>query len=629
MKKNYNLIRVIVASVILIVCIVLEYTLPETINGYKTNDIVILPLTLSAYLFLSYDLFIAAFRHLKQKQFFDEIVLTLIATIAAFCIQQYVEALAVLTFFKIGTYIEDLGYKQSQNSMKSIIEMRPDSVTLFKDNVETVVDPYDVEVGDYFIVKPGERIPLDGIVRSGNSSLDTSSMTGESLPKTVREGDTVISGVININSPIVIEATTAFYSSTLNRVLEMVENATNTKTREEKFITKFSKIYTPTVVALAFLVAIIPPLCINYSDFAIWSDWIYKGASFLVVSCPCSLVISVPMAYFVGIGKASKYKALIKGSIYIEKLNKLEGIVLDKTGTITKGNFEVANFKNFTDLDVLKYAAIGEYYSNHPIAVAIKKKNTETFYIEDIQNYTEVQGQGISLNYQNKLLLVGNSRLFSENKQKIVESEDVGTKIYVSYDNVYLGFIVIKDIIKETSKEAISNFYKNGIKNVYMLTGDNEVIAKSIADECNINNCYSNLLPIDKANILDKILAEKDKNKTIAFVGDGVNDALSLKKADLGISMGAIGSEAAIEASDIVLMNDDLNTINKITKLSKTIISVVYENIVLSLLVKILVLVLTTAGVLGTYAMWFAIFGDVGVTLIAVLNSLRIMLKKV
>ncbi|MDY2727637.1 MAG: heavy metal translocating P-type ATPase [Candidatus Onthovivens sp.] len=625
MKKKITLFKNIIVSISLVILLIMHLLYGnDSIANNVVDNVIILPICLFFYLLLAYDLFIKMFRHILNKQFFDEITLTLLATIAAFCIGDYVESLAIITFFKWGEFIEDLGYKKSQDSLKDIMSIRPDKVTLYKDGKEEIIDPFSAKEGDIIIVKPGERIPLDGTIISGSSSLDTSSMTGESLPKDVTINDNVISGVINLTSPLIIKSNTTFFNSTVSQVLEMVENATNVKTKEEKFISKFSKYYTPIVVILAFIVSIFPPLIINYSSLEVWSDWIYKGASFLVVSCPCSLVISVPMAYFVSIGHASKYKSLIKGSIYLEKLNKLNKLVLDKTGTITKGNFEIAKIQDFTDKSVLKFAKISEFYSSHPIAIAIKSGTPYIVEESKISDYTLVDGKGVSLLYDGKRLLSGNEKLMEENNISYTKSNDIGTIVYVSYDNQFLGFIVIKDTLKETSQEAIKQFSEYKINDVYMLTGDNQDVANEVASSCNIQHVYSNLLPTDKAKILDTILENKDKKDVVGFVGDGINDAISLKKADIGISMGLIGSQAAIEASDIVIMNDDLSCINKLKKLAKRTIYIVYENMIFSIGIKVLILILTTTGILGQFAMWLAIFGDVGVTLICILNALRI-----
>lgn len=625
MKKKITLFKNIIVSISLVILLIMHLLYGnDSIANNVVDNVIILPICLFFYLLLAYDLFIKMFRHILNKQFFDEITLTLLATIAAFCIGDYVESLAIITFFKWGEFIEDLGYKKSQDSLKYIMSIRPDKVTLYKDGKEEIIDPFSAKEGDIIIVKPGERIPLDGTIISGSSSLDTSSMTGESLPKDVTINDNVISGVINLSSPLIIKSNTTFFNSTVSQVLEMVENATNVKTKEEKFISKFSKYYTPIVVILAFIVSIFPPLIINYSSLEVWSDWIYKGASFLVVSCPCSLVISVPMAYFVSIGHASKYKSLIKGSIYLEKLNKLNKLVLDKTGTITKGNFEIAKIQDFTDKSVLKFAKISEFYSSHPIAIAIKSGTPYIVEESKISDYTLVDGKGVSLLYDGKRLLSGNEKLMEENNISYTKSNDIGTIVYVSYDNQFLGFIVIKDTLKETSQKAIKQFSEYKINDVYMLTGDNQDVANEVASSCNIQHVYSNLLPTDKAKILDTILENKDKKDVVGFVGDGINDAISLKKADIGISMGLIGSQAAIEASDIVIMNDDLSCINKLKKLAKRTIYIVYENMIFSIGIKVLILILTTTGILGQFAMWLAIFGDVGVTLICILNALRI-----
>lgn len=625
MKKKITLFKNIIVSISLVILLIMHLLYGNnSIANNVVDNVIILPICLFFYLLLAYDLFIKMFRHILNKQFFDEITLTLLATIAAFCIGDYVESLAIITFFKWGEFIEDLGYKKSQDSLKYIMSIRPDKVTLYKDGKEEIIDPFSAKEGDIIIVKPGERIPLDGTIISGSSSLDTSSMTGESLPKDVTINDNVISGVINLTSPLIIKSNTTFFNSTVSQVLEMVENATNVKTKEEKFISKFSKYYTPIVVILAFIVSIFPPLIINYSSLEVWSDWIYKGASFLVVSCPCSLVISVPMAYFVSIGHASKYKSLIKGSIYLEKLNKLNKLVLDKTGTITKGNFEIAKIQDFTDKSVLKFAKISEFYSSHPIAIAIKSGTPYIVEESKISDYTLVDGKGVSLLYDGKRLLSGNEKLMEENNISYTKSNDIGTIVYVSYDNQFLGFIVIKDTLKETSQKAIKQFSEYKINDVYMLTGDNQDVANEVASSCNIQHVYSNLLPTDKAKILDTILENKDKKDVVGFVGDGINDAISLKKADIGISMGLIGSQAAIEASDIVIMNDDLSCINKLKKLAKRTIYIVYENMIFSIGIKVLILILTTTGILGQFAMWLAIFGDVGVTLICILNALRI-----
>lgn len=632
MKKKFDFYSLILATIITIALLIVHIFWGEVNLGINNlNTLVILPISLFFYLLVSYDLFIEAFKKIKHKQFFDEVTLSLIATIAAFAIGEYVEALAVVVFFQIGERFEKYAVDKSRNSIKSILNLRPDKVTLYNDEIEKIVEPFDVNIGDLFIVKSGERVPIDGKVIKGKSTLDTSSMTGESIPRSIKEGEEVISGVINLGSPLIIQATKEFYNSTISKMLDLVENASSQKANSEKFITKFAKIYTPIVIFLAFVVAILPPLIINYADPAIWANYIRTAASFLVISCPCALVLSVPMSYFVSLGEASKIKVLIKGSTYLDKFTKLKNIVLDKTGTITKGNFVVNNVvaKNDNEKEeLLTLAQYGEYYSNHPIALAILSNNKDKLNKDYLSDYTEIEGHGVKVNFKNKTLLVGNAKLLEENKIAFNQIESPFTLIYVSYDNQYLGYIEIKDQIKESSIKAIDAYHQNGIKNVIMLTGDNDKIASAVAKEAGVDKFYANLLPLDKTAKLEEILAKENKNTT-AFIGDGVNDAPSLTKADIGISMGGIGSDITIDSSDVVIMDDDLNKVNKVIKIAKRNKLVVIENIAFALLIKILVMILSLIPNLpiSPYIMWFAIFADVGVTVICVLNSLRLSLK--
>ena len=632
MKKKFDFYSLILATIVTIALLIVHIFWGEVNLGINNlNTLVILPISLFFYLLVSYDLFIEAFKKIKHKQFFDEVTLSLIATIAAFAIGEYVEALAVVVFFQIGERFEKYAVDKSRNSIKSILNLRPDKVTLYNDEIEKIVEPFDVNIGDLFIVKSGERVPIDGKVIKGKSTLDTSSMTGESIPRSIKEGEEVISGVINLGSPLIIQATKEFYNSTISKMLDLVENASSQKANSEKFITKFAKIYTPIVIFLALVVAILPPLIINYADPAIWANYIRTAASFLVISCPCALVLSVPMSYFVSLGEASKIKVLIKGSTYLDKFTKLKNIVLDKTGTITKGNFVVNNVvaKNDNEKEeLLTLAQYGEYYSNHPIALAILSNNKDKLNKDYLSDYTEIEGHGVKVNFKNKTLLVGNAKLLEENKITFDQIESPFTLIYVSYDNQYLGYIEIKDQIKESSIKAIDAYHQNGIKNVIMLTGDNDKIASAVAKEAGVDKFYANLLPLDKTAKLEEILAKENKNTT-AFIGDGVNDAPSLTKADIGISMGGIGSDITIDSSDVVIMDDDLNKVNKVIKIAKRNKFVVIENIAFALLIKILVMILSLIPNLpiSPYIMWFAIFADVGVTVICVLNSLRLSLK--
>ena len=637
-KEKFDITRIIIGIVVLIPLIVLNiiYGDKELINGIKFELLITLPISLILYFLLSYDFFIKTFKNFKKKKFFDEITLTLIASIAAFVTGQYVEAVAVCLFFQIGEKFEDYAVNKSRNSIKDVLNLRADKVTLvdLNTNEEKEIDPYDANIDDIFIVKNGERVPLDGKVIKGESFIDTSSLTGESVPRKVKENDDILSGVINKGSPLYIKATKVFYDSTISKIMDMVENATNTKTSSEKFITKFSKYYTPIVIILAVFAAIIPPSIISLinqsTSLELWSKWIMTAANLLVVSCPCALVLSVPMAYFVGIGEASKVKMLIKGSAYLEDLNKLDTIILDKTGTITKGNFVLTDIypQNNIDKDELvKLAKVAESYSLHPIALSILAFPSEANYKkEDLTSVEEISGKGIKGIYNNKTLLVGNAELLKSENIEYKENKEVGTLIYVAYDNKFLGSLLIKDEIKEDSRDAIKDFYKNNIKNVYMLTGDNEKIASYVAKECSINNVCSSLLPLDKVNKVKEIVSKKDKNKKVAFIGDGVNDAPSMTLVDIAISMGVIGSDAAIEASDIVIMDDKLSTINKGKKIAKSTVSVVYQNIIFALIIKFAAIILALSNVLGSYMIWISIFADVGVTFLCVLNSLRLML---
>ena len=632
MKKKFDFYSLILATIVTIVLLVVHILWGEVNLGINNlNTLVILPISLIFYLLVSYDLFIEAFKKIKHKQFFDEVTLSLIATIAAFAIGEYVEALAVVVFFQIGERFEKYAVDKSRNSIKSILNLRPDKVTLYNNEIEKVVEPFDVNIGDHFIVKSGERVPIDGKVIKGKSTLDTSSMTGESIPRSIKEGEEVISGVINLGSPLIIEATKEFYNSTISKMLDLVENASSQKANSEKFITKFAKIYTPIVIFLAVIVAILPPLIINYSDPATWANYIRTAASFLVISCPCALVLSVPMSYFVSLGEASKIKVLIKGSTYLDKFTKLNNIVLDKTGTITKGNFVINEIKtqdNFDKNELLMLAQYGEYYSNHPIALAIIQDKKDTLDKNLLTNYQEIEGRGVKVNYNNKELLVGNAKLLKENNIEFINIDSPFTLIYVAYDHKYLGYIEIKDQIKETSINAIKNYHKNGIKNVVMLTGDNDKIAEAVSKEAGVDKYYANLLPLDKTSKLEEIIKSEGK-ATTAFVGDGINDAPSLTKADIGISMGGIGSDITIDSSDVVIMDDDLNKVNKVIKIAKKNKIVVIENITFAILVKVLVMILSLIPNLPItpYIMWFAIFADVGVTVICVLNSLRLSLN--
>ena len=636
MKKIFDYTRTIISLIVTIVLLVISILYGDNkLGGSDVSTLIILPITLVLYILMSYDLFYEAFKHIKKGKIFDEVTLTLIATIAAFAIQEYVEALAVIVFFQIGEMFEDYAVNKSRNSIKSILALRPDTITLYKDGKEEVIEPYKIKIGDPFIVKPGERVPLDGNIIEGNSSFDYSPMTGESIPITKNVGDELLSGVINLTSPIVIKASKEFYNSTVSKILDVVENATNAKTQPEKFISKFARIYTPVVCLLALIFSVVPPLIIGMSDVNVWTTWIRTGASFLVISCPCALVLSVPMAYFVGLGEASKRKIIIKGSHYLELLNKSNEIVFDKTGTITKGNFEVSKIipaNNKTEKELILLANYAEVYSNHPIAKAIKNVASTKIDKNSLSDYKEISGEGVSVLYNNLPLLVGNEKLMVNNHIDYNQDKEIGTKLYVSYNNEFIGLIVIKDTIKDSSREAINLLYQNGFSKTYLLTGDNKEFADEIGKECDISEVYSSLLPLDKTRILTNIINNNKKGATV-FVGDGVNDSPSLAIANVGISMGGVGSDAAIESSDVVIMDDDLMRINTAKKISSSTIRIVYQNIIFALGAKFVIMLLTLIDSfhplgIGNYIMWLAIFADVGVTFICVLNSMRLMLKK-
>lgn len=633
-REKFDIIRIIIGIIFVIPLIVIHLTIGEKeLWGSNINTIIVLPISLVLYLLIAFDFYIETFKNFKKKRFFDEITLTLIASICAFAVGQYVEGLAVVLFFQIGEKFEEYAVEKSRKSIKEVLDLRADKATLYNNKEEKIVDPYDVNIDDLILVKSGERVPLDGVVIEGSSFLDTSSLTGESVPKKIKEGETILSGVINKGSPLVIKVTKMFYDSTTSKIMDLVENATNAKTKNERFITKFSKYYTPTVCLIALLIAVIPPLIIDYDNLSVWSSYIYNAASILVVSCPCALVLSVPMAYFVGIGEASKIKMLIKGSAYLEDIGKLETVILDKTGTITKGNFVVdkvilGSTSLYKEEDILNFAGISEYNSLHPIATSILNKvDKNKLDISNYKNSEEIEGKGIKGLYKDKLLLVGNDKLLDEHHINYEKVEEIGTIIYVSYDSIYLGAILIKDQIKEDSIEAIKAFPKFGIKDSYMLTGDNCLIANDIASTTGIKNVKANLLPLDKVEEVKQIMSNKG-NKIVGFIGDGVNDAPSMSLAKLGISMGGIGSDAAIEASDIVIMDDKLTTLLKGKKIARSTLNVVYMNIIFAIVVKFVAIIITASNVLGSYAMWLGIFADVGVTIICVLNSLRLMIHK-
>ena len=606
MKMNSDIIKIIISAVLFVLSLFL-----------KDYEPIYFILLISSYLIVSFSIFIDAFKNILKGDFFDESTLMIIATISAFIIGEYPEAVMVMLLFEFGEYLSDLATSNSKDSITKLMDLRSDYVNLKKGDKFLKSDVKEARVNDLFIVKPGEKVPLDGIIVEGVSFMDTSSLTGESVPRKVEIGDKLLSGFVNTNGLITVKATSEFSNSTASKIINMLENSNEKKTVTEKFITKFSKIYTPLVVLLAILIVLIPVL-LGY-DF---NEWIYKALIFLVTACPCALVISVPLGYFCGVGRASKEGVLVKGSDGLENLAKLETIIFDKTGTITEGKFEVRNIvnKDISKEELLKIAAYLEYYSTHPIALSITSAYNGYIDSAQVHNYKEISGHGIIAYIGDKKYIIGNDKLFFKQGVSVPKVDTIGTVIYIGTDKC-LGYIVIGDKIKPSATNLINDLKMLNINRLVILSGDNEDVTKKVALKIGIDEYYFNLLPVDKVQKLKEIKSES----FTAFVGDGINDALALKEADLGISMGSIGTDAAIEASDIVLMHDNLNDISKAIKIARITQNIIKFNIVFALCFKFLMLVLAT---FGFASIWLAVFADVGVTLLAVLNSLRIMKKK-
>lgn len=572
-----------------------------------------------SYLSIGYEVILEALEGIKDKELFGEEFLMSIASFGAFATGEYPEAIAVMLFFQVGEIFEEYAENKSKKSIKSLMELKPDKAFVKINDTVTEKSPEEVKIGDIIVVKPGERVPLDGIVISGEALIDTSALTGESIPRKAEINSEVLSGVINTNGVLEIKVTKEFKESTLSKILDLVENAGEKKAHTEKFITKFSKIYTPTVIALAFLILIIPTL-IMHKDF---TTWIYRALSFLVVSCPCALVVSVPLSFFGGIGGASRKGILVKGSNYLESLANLETVVFDKTGTLTKGNFKVQNVDAIGDKDeLLKIAAYAESFSNHPIARSIIESYGKEINKQDIKEYEEISGHGVSAIIEGKKVLLGNSKLMKKIGITVKEENNSATVVYIAIDEKYAGKIEIADELKEDSKVAIENLKKQGIKKTVMLTGDREKVGKDVAEKLGIDEVYTELLPTGKVDELQKLLNNKKGN--VAFVGDGLNDAPVLAMADVGIAMGGYGTDAAIEAADVVIMTDEPSKICEAIQTAKKTIKISKENITFAIAVKLTVLLLVF---LGVATMWQAVFADVGVTVIATLNALRTLEK--
>ncbi len=579
-----------------------------------------------AYIIAGGEVLLRAFKNILRGQVFDENFLMAIATIGAFAIGEFPEGVAVMLFYEVGEMFQDYAVNKSRKSISDLMNIRPDFANLIDLNGEEKrVSPESVNVGSIIVVRAGEKVPLDGVVLSGEATLDVSALTGESLPKEVEAKDDVLAGSINKSGLLKIKVTKSFGESTVSKILDLVENAGNKKSPTEKFITKFARYYTPVVVFSALALAIIPPLVISGESF---SPWISRALIFLVVSCPCALVVSIPLGYFAGIGLASKNGILIKGSNYLEALNNVESIVFDKTGTLTKGIFKVRKSEStskLTNEELLKLGAYTEYYSNHPIAKSIVSEFNEEINKDLISNYEEISGKGIKVDIDGETFLAGNSKLMDMFNIKITPIHEIGTVVYLANENSELGYIVISDEIKEDSKEAIRGLKEIGVKQTIMLTGDNEKVGDSVAKELGLDKAYCSLLPQNKVEKLEQIFEDKSKGKKVAFVGDGINDAPVLARADIGIAMGGVGSDAAIEAADVVIMDDKPSKIIKAIKIAKKTNKIVWQNIIFALGVKIIILIF---GALGMANMWEAVFGDVGVTLIAVINSSRILKNK-
>ena len=576
-----------------------------------------------AYVILGWDVVWQAVKNITRGQVFDEHFLMSVSTIGAFAIGEYPEAVAVMLFYQVGEFFQSLAVKRSRKSISDLMDICPDSATVKRNGVLQVVSPESVAVGEIIVVKPGEKIPLDGIVVDGESMLDTKALTGESVPRSIRKGDEALSGCINQSGLLTLKVTKSFGESTVSKITDLVENASARKAPTENFITTFARYYTPVVVGMAAVLAIIPPLILGGG----WSEWLRRGFVFLIVSCPCALVISIPLTFFGGIGAASKRGVLVKGSNYLEALNKVSVVVFDKTGTLTKGVFEVANIipaAGYQKEQVLEYAAQAESYSNHPIAKSILATYGKPIDQKQFSGFEEISGHGISVMVQGKKVLAGNSKLMESEKIAYAACDAAGTKFYVAADGSYVGCILIADEVKPDSKCAIAELKKIGVEKTVMLTGDDERIGKSVADELGLDAYYAQLLPDQKVEKLEMLDKQKRQGSKLAFVGDGINDAPVLARADVGIAMGGLGSDAAIEAADVVLMTDEPSKLVEAIDVAKATKRIVMQNIVIALGIKSVFLVL---GALGMAGMWEAVFGDVGVTIIAVLNAMRILKK--
>ena len=616
-KQKKMLIRIIVAAVL----IVLFSKLP--IDGYVRFGLFMIP-----YLVIGYDILQKAFKGIRNKQVFDENFLMAVATVGAILLGDYSEGVAVMLFYQIGELFQSYAVGKSRRNISELMDIRPDYANIEVDGKLEQIDPDEVEIGTVIVVQPGEKVPIDGVIIDGVSTLNTSALTGESLPRDAKAGDEVISGCINMTGVLKIRTIREFGESTVSKILELVENSSSRKSKSENFISKFAKYYTPAVCYGALALAFIPPIVfLIMGKPAMWGDWIYRALTFLVISCPCALVISIPLSFFAGIGGASNQGVLVKGSNYLETLAQTSYVVFDKTGTMTQGVFEVSgvHHNEISDEKLLEYAALAECSSSHPISKSLQKAYGRPIDRNRVTDIEEISGNGVTAKVDGISVAAGNAKLMKRLGISYQECHHVGTVIHMAVDGRYEGHILISDILKPHAKEAIAELKKAGIKKTVMLTGDSKRVADQVAKELGIEEVYSELLPADKVSKVEELLHQKSEKEKLAFVGDGINDAPVLSRADIGIAMGALGSDAAIEAADIVLMDDDPLKISKAIKIARKCIHIVYENIYFAIGIKILCLIL---GALGIANMWMAIFADVGVMIIAVLNAIRTLFVK-
>ena len=616
-KQKKMLIRIIIAAVLIVVFSLLPA------EGYLRFVLFMIP-----YLVIGYDILKKAFKGILNKQVFDENFLMAVATVGAILLGDYSEGVAVMLFYQIGELFQSYAVGKSRRNISELMDIRPDYANIEKDGTLEQVDPDEVEIGTIIVVQPGEKVPIDGVITEGTSTLNTSALTGESLPRDAKAGDEVISGCINMTGLLKIRTTKEFGESTVSRILELVENSSSRKSKSENFISKFAKYYTPAVCYGAIALALIPPIVLLIMGKpAMWGDWIYRALTFLVISCPCALVISIPLSFFAGIGGASNQGILVKGSNYLETLAQTKYVVFDKTGTMTQGVFEVSGIHHneMPDEKLLEYAALAECSSSHPISKSLQKAYGKPIDRNRVTDIEEISGNGVIAKVDGISVAAGNTKLMNRLGIAYQDCHHVGTVVHMAIDGKYAGHILISDIIKPHAKEAIAELKKAGISKTVMLTGDSKRVADQVAGELGIQEVYSELLPADKVSRVEELLNQKSEKAKLAFVGDGINDAPVLSRADIGIAMGALGSDAAIEAADIVLMDDDPLKISKAIKIARKCIRIVYENIYFAIGIKVLCLIL---GALGIANMWVAIFADVGVMILAVLNAVRTLFVK-